>query len=311
MILSGDILPIQQTSIYSRITGNIQNIFVDIGDYVHRGKLLAVIDKSQYIQSVKLTEGQLKQAKANLENNKINYERLFALFEKGLTSQGEIDNAYTLVKVSEAQVQTAEANYDNARIQLGYCNITAPFSGYITKRHLDRGALVSSSSQNSIFILSDISKLKIMVNVPEKNITMLNDIKTVQETTDAYPGQTFEAVFQQIAQSVDLATRTMQAEIHIDNKENSLKPGMFAKVKIDLETHYDVLILSEQCVRKDEKGEFVFVVNNENTAIKNYVQTGIVSENKKEIVSGIKENDKIISVGQELVREEGKVKIVN
>lgn len=233
------------------------------------------------------------------------------MFEKGLTSQGEIDNAYTLVKVSEAQVQTAEANYDNARIQLGYCNITAPFSGYITKRHLDRGALVSSSSQNSIFILSDISKLKIMVNVPEKNITMLNDIKTVQETTDAYPGQTFEAVFQQIAQSVDLATRTMQAEIHIDNKENSLKPGMFAKVKIDLETHYDVLILSEQCVRKDEKGEFVFVVNNENTAIKNYVQTGIVSENKKEIVSGIKENDKIISVGQELVREEGKVKIVN
>lgn len=197
---SGDILAVQQTNIYSRVTGNIQKIYVDIGDYVHTGKLLALIDQSTFVQSVKQTEGLLNQAKASLENNKVYFERLRVLYEKGLTSKGDLDNSETLVKVTEAQVQTAEANYNNARLQLGYCSISAPFSGYITKRFLDQGSLVSSGTSNSIFILSNISKLKIMVSVLEKDIPLLENVKDVTVKTDAYPNEVFTGKFRKISQ---------------------------------------------------------------------------------------------------------------
>jgi len=307
---SGDILAVQQTNIYSRVTGNIQKMYADIGDYAPKGKLLATIDKSTLYQSVRQTEGLLNQAKATHENNKVNLERTQKLFDKGLTSQGDLDNAITLVKVSEAQVESAIANYNNASLQVGYCNITAPFSGYITKRFLDEGSLVSQGTSNSIYILSDISKLKILVNVLEKDIPKLENVKEVTVTTDAYPGEVFNAKFRKMAQAIDLSTRTMPLQVDIDNDKRILKPGMFAQIELLLETNYGSLIIPEQCVIKDDSGEFVFILNEESTAVKKYVQTGLKSDNKTEIISGINENDKVVSVGQQLIQENSKVKIV-
>ncbi|MCX6164035.1 MAG: efflux RND transporter periplasmic adaptor subunit [Ignavibacteriae bacterium] len=306
---SGDILAVQQTNIYSRVTGNIQRIYVDIGDYVTTGKLLALIDQSTFVQTVKQSEGLLNQAIASLENNKVNYQRLLILYEKGLTSKGDLDNAETLVKVTEAQVQTAEANYNNARLQLGYCSITAPFSGYITKRFLDQGSLVSSGTSNSIFILSNISKLKIMVSVLEKDIPLLENVKDVTVKTDAYPNEVFTAKFRKMSQSVDLSTRTMPVEVNLDNSDNMLKPGMFARLELILDKHNNVLIVPLQCVRKDDGGSFIYTVSEDNTAIKKYVQAGLQSNNKIEIESGLIDNDKVVSVGQELIKENSKVKI--
>jgi RND family efflux transporter MFP subunit len=306
---SGDILAIQQTNIYSRITGNIQKIYADIGDFVPGGKLLAVIDKSTLYQTVRQTEGLLNQAIANLDNNRVNYDRIQKLFEKGLTSQNELDNALTLVKVSEAQVESAKANYNNSLLQVNYCNIRAPFSGYITKRFLDEGSLVSQGTANSIFTLSDISKLKIIVNVLEKDIPKLDEVSEVKVTTDAYPDEVFTARYRKMAQAVDINTRTMPVQVDIDNTSRILKPGMFAKVELLLETHQGSLIIPEQCIRKDDKGEFVFVVSDDNTALKKYVVSGLNSANKTEIISGINESDKVVSVGQELIQENSKVKI--
>ncbi len=159
---TGDILAIEQTNIFSRVNGNIEKIFVDIGDYVNTGKLLAVIDKSIYAQNVKQIEGVYKVAVATSENDKINLERTKVLFEKGLASQSDYDNAKTKLDVSNAQVETAAANLQNAKIQMSYCNITAPFSGYITKKLLDRGTYVSATgaAQNTIFVLSGIKEIE-------------------------------------------------------------------------------------------------------------------------------------------------------
>jgi len=307
---SGDILAVQYANIYSRVTGNIERISAEIGDYVSQGKILAVIDKSSYIQTLRQTEGLLNQAKANLANNKTNLERTAELYNKGLSPKGDYDNAETLVKVAEAQVQTAEANYDNAALQLSYCNITAPFGGYITKRFLDRGTLVSSGTTNSIFAIADISRLKIMVNIPEKNISDVEYIRDVIISTDAYPNKEFHGKFRKISQSVDLSTRTMAAEVYFDNNEKLLKPGMFTKIEVLLETHSGALTLPSQCVMKDEKGNYVYSISQDNIAVKKYVQTGIQADNITEIVSGLDEKDKVISTGQELIKENSKVKIV-
>ena len=309
LTFSGDILAIQQTNIYSKVTGNILKIYAEIGDFVNSGKLIAQIDPSIFIQAVRQNEGLVNQAKANLENNKVNLARTQILFDKGLAPQGDLDNAATLVKVTEAQVQTAEANYSNAKLQLSYCNITAPFSGYITKRFLDQGSLVSSGTTNSIYILSNISKLKIIVSVLEKDISKLDDVKDVTLTTDAYPDKIFTAKFRKMSQSIDLNTRTMPVEVDIDNADNMLKPGMFARVSFLLDKHYNALIVPVQCVKTDESGSYIFTVTEDNSAVKKYIETGLKADNKVEIVSGLDDKERVVSVGQDLIKENSKIKI--
>jgi RND family efflux transporter MFP subunit len=309
LLFSGDMMAFQQANIYSRITGNIEKIYVDVGDFANTGKLLAEIDKSQYLQNVKQAEAQLNQYQATLENNRINLDRIKILYSKGLSSQVDLDNAVTQVRVSETQVAAAEANLTNANLQLGYCRITAPFSGYITKRFLDVGALVSSGTTNSIFILSDISRLKLIVSIPEKNLTSIDNIHSVDVLTDAYKDRVFSGEFKKISQSFDLNNRTMPAEIWVDNSDKLLKPGMFAKIEILLEKHTGVMLLPVQCIRNDDKGNYVFVVNDGQTAQKKYVQTGIAADNKAEITSGLDANDKVVFVGQELINDNSIVKI--
>lgn len=308
---SGDFLAREQTSIFSRVNGNIEKIFVDAGDYVSAGKILASIDKSTYRQTVKQTEGILKVAEATAENDRINLERTKLLFEKGLASQSDYDNARTKLDVSTAQVETAKANLENAMLQLGFCDIKAPFSGYITKKLLDRGTYVSATgaAQNTIFVLSDIRQLKIMVNVLERDLTLLNNVSEVKIKTDSYPDKVFSGRFNKISQAVDLSTRTMPVQIDIDNSNELLKPGMFAKVEIVLETKEGVMKLPEQCVINRDDKHYVYVIDENMTAGIKYVTPGITSNNETEITDGLNETDKVVKVGQELISDKAKVKI--
>ena len=307
---SGDILAIEQTNIFSRVNGNIEKIFVDAGDYVSSGKLLASIDKSLYTQNVKQIEGVLKVAEATAENDLINLERTKILFEKGLASQADFDNARTKLDISNAQVETAKANLQNSRIQLSYCDIRAPFSGYITKKLLERGTFVSATgaAQNTIFVLANIRKLKVMVNVLERDLPLLERVTDVNLKTDSYPDKIFKGRFNKISQSIDLGTRTMPAQVDIENSDELLKPGMFARVEIILNTKSDVMKLPSECVLKEADKHFVYVIE-DFTAVKKFVEIGISENNMTEIISGLNEGEKVVKIGQELISDKAKVKI--
>jgi RND family efflux transporter MFP subunit len=286
--------------------------YVDIGDYVTTGKLLSQIDNSTYIQTLKQSQGLLNQAKAGLENNKLNLERTKQLVEKGLSSQSDLDNAQMSVKVSEAQVETAEANVRNADLQVSYCNIRAPFSGYITKRLLDVGSYVSSTPQsnsNVIFILADTKVLKIMINVLEKDLPLLDKVEKVTMKTDSYPEDVFTGKIKRVSESLDLNTRTMVVEVDIDNKNNLLKPGMFANVDFILDVHNDVLILPVQTILKDDKGTFVYMMSPDSLAQKLYIEKGIEQNNQSEVISGLDDNSKIVVSGQELLKDGMRLRI--
>ncbi len=309
---TGDILPIQQANIYSRVSGNLQRMYVDQGDYAYNGKLLAEIDPTMFEQNVRQTEGLYKQAVATLENNKLNYERNKELFDKGLISQTDLDNSRTQYDVSEAQVETASANFKNAKTQLDYCSIRAPFSGFITKRVLDPGTYITTGVQNAnntIFTISNIDVLKVMVNVLEKDIPTLDEVKLAEVRVDAYPDEIFTARVQKISQSIDLSTRTMPTEIDIDNKKEMLKPGMFAKIDLIMQKDTNALTLPKQTVLKDDKGYFVYEINKDTIAVKKYVDVGIIEDNVYEIKNGLTDGEKVVSLGMELINDGSKVRL--
>jgi membrane fusion protein (multidrug efflux system) len=309
---TGDVQAIEQANIYSRVAGNIEKIYVNIGDYVRQGKLLASIDRSIYLQTLRQTDGLYKQAKATVENNRAIYERNKELYDKGLISKSDLDNARTTLSVSEAQVETALANFKNSQTTLSYCSITAPFSGYVTKRVLDRGSYVTvgGTTQSSvIFSISDITRIKVMVNVLEQDIPILDQVETATVTTGTYPGEEFSASVKKMSQQVDIGTRTMPVEIDIVNKDGKLKPGMFVNIELVIKKSDNALILPAQCVLKDEKGSFVYLVGSDSTAQSKYLQIGIQQDNNIEILSGLTDDDKVIFSGQGLLKNGMKVKI--
>ncbi|HKJ81217.1 MAG TPA: efflux RND transporter periplasmic adaptor subunit [Ignavibacteriaceae bacterium] len=311
--LTGDILPIQQANIYSKVSGNIEKIFVDIGDKVQKNQLLALVDATIYSQNAKQVHASYIQAKANYENAKLNYERNKTLLSQNLISQQDLDNSRTANDVAFAQSEAANANYSNALTQLSYCRITAPFSGYITKRFLDPGTYVTSSTSSSsstLFTLMDLNNLKAIINLPENDVPLIPQVIGIQVIADALPGKTFNAKLKKISEAVDLSTRTMAIEVDIENPGKSLKPGMFATINIVLGKKTNTTLLPNDVVLNDQNGDFVFVVNNDNTVNQKYVKLGIQHNNQDEILSGLNENDRIVFVGQTLIKNGSKVKIV-
>lgn len=310
--ITGDILPVQQATIYSKVSGNLQQIYADIGSYVHENQVIALIDTTIYVQNMKQAKANLAQAEATFQNNKSTFERNKSLFEQKLISRQDFDNARTAMDASKAQQEAALANYQNAATQLSYCKVTAPFSGVITKRLLDPGTYISTGGatvNSSIFVLMNTDKLKSLLNIPEKIVPALNSVLEIQVTADALPGQTFTAKLTKTSNAVDLSTRTMQVELLIENPNKSLKPGMFATFKLILEKKPNSLTLPKQVILNDETGNYVFVMQNDSIVNRRAIQNGITDNNRVEVLFGVSESDRLVFSGQTLLKDKMKVKI--
>ena len=155
---TGDVVAIQQAGIFSKVTGNLEKNFVEMGTEVRRDQILALIDTTELYQ-------QFQQASATYQNARSTHKRTKELFEQNLVARQDLDNAEATMKVSAA-------TFDAARTRLGYARITAPFAGFVTRRYLDAGALVTPNN-STLFTLMDLNTMKIIINVLERDITLV------------------------------------------------------------------------------------------------------------------------------------------
>jgi len=288
---NGDVVAIQQADIFSKVTGNLERIYTDMGNSVKRDQLLAVIDSTELYQQVQQTE-------ATYYNARISYTRNKKLFEQKLVAKQDLDNA-------EAQMKVALANYETAKTRLSYARITAPFSGVITKRFLDEGALVATSNA-TLYTLMDLDSVKVIVNVLEKDVPQISKGKTAKIVVDAFPGKEYEGVITRLSQAIDLSTRTMAIEVGVPNKEHNLKPGMYATVTLTISEHQNAVTVPTEAVLNDNNGTFVYALQN-NAAKRIPVQLGIERNSRTEILAGLSGDERVIVVGQQLVRDGGLV----
>ena len=288
---TGDVAPIQQVNIFSKVSGNLEKVYANMGTYVQKGQLLAQIDTTEIYQ-------QFQQMSATYQNAKLTFQRNNDLSEQNLIAKQDLDNA-------EAAMKVAGANFEAAKIRLDYARITAPFSGFITKRFLDPGALVTSNNA-TMFTLMDLNSMKIIVNVLEKDIPLIKIGKKGIITVDAFPGKEFHGTIARLSEAVDLSTRTMAVEIDIPNSDRLLKPGMFASVKLVVEERRNALTIPTQAILRDDKGYFVFIVNNK-SAQRVAVLPGTEQDTRTEVLSGLTGNENIITTGQQFVKDSGQI----
>jgi len=288
---NGDVMAIRQAGIFSKVSGNLERIYTDMGSTVRAGQLLATIDSTELYQ-------QYQQTNATYQNARLMYDRIRQLIEKNLSSKQDLDNA-------DAAMKVARANFEAAATRLSYARIVAPFSGIITKRFLDPGALVNANNA-TLFILMNLDRVKIIVSVPENDIQSVYQVRRAQVTFDAMPGKIFVGKVARFSDALNLSTRTMDIQIEIENSSHTIKPGMFAAVQMTVAEHNNAITIPTNALLKDDSGQYVFVLN-ENKAKSLRVRTGTELVERTEILSGLTGEEHVIVVGQQFVKEGGPV----
>jgi RND family efflux transporter MFP subunit len=283
----GDVLPLQQATIYSKVSGNLERNYVEMGTYVHCNQILALIDTTELFQ-------QYQQTNATFQNTFLLFERAKQLFERNLAAKQDVDNA-------EAAMKVAKANYDAAATHLSYAHILAPFNGFVTRRFLDAGALVNAST-STLFTMMYIDSVKIIVYVTERELSQMYHVRTAKVTLDALPNQEFIGYVSRFSEAIDLTTRTMPVEVDVPNRSRIIKPGMFATISFVVSERPDAITLSSNVLLIDDDGYFVFVSDTKK-AHKVRITAGNELNSHTEILTGLHGDEDVITTGQQFVKD--------
>ena len=287
----------------AKIPGYLKTIPVDKGDQVKEGALIADLEAPEL-------SADLARAKAELEVAELEYKRLSDSSKKApdLVVPQAVDNARAKLDVARASVERTEA-------LLRYVHITAPFAGTITRRMFDPGAFIpaaasGSASQNSAIVtLSDFTRVRVQVAIPELESALIKPELPVRVAVDGLAGKTFEGKITRFSYALDEATRTMLVESELPNPGLDLRPGMYATVRIGIEHKNDALLVPAEAVLVEKAGSSVFVPA-EGKAKKTRIQTGFNDGSNLEIVSGLKAEEPIILLGKRSLADGQPIKAV-
>jgi RND family efflux transporter MFP subunit len=319
-IFTGTLLPESQFTVAPKISGRLEKLFVNIGDEVKQGQLIAVLNDDEFAQAVDQARAELDVARANIEENRSTldlarreFERAKSLREKKIVSVAELDTAEAQYKtalarqkVAVAQVAQKEAELRTNEVRLAYTRIKASWengseSRVVGERFIDEGGMLTANSP--IVSIIDISCLKAVIHVIEKDYPRVKMGQRAVITTDAYPGRIFEGSIARIAPFLKEAARQARVEIDIPNPEGHLKPGMFVRVEIEFDRHDNATVIPVDSLVKSNGNWSIFIADRETMRAK-FVQVtpGIVSGTMAEIVepqiSGL-----VITVGQHLLED--------
>jgi RND family efflux transporter MFP subunit len=325
--VAGEFLPYQQIEVHGKVSGYIKKIFVDIGDRVHEGQTLAILEVPELDAQVQSAEAsvrhnseEISRAEEEVSRAKASHEALHAASTRlqqaaatrpGLVAQQEIDDAVAKDRSSEAQVAAAQAALSAAREQLAvaranraqvtalleYSHITAPFDGIVTWRYADTGALVQAGTSNTnaqpVVKLSEVDILRLRIPVPESVASLVHDGEpadvTVQATKEHFVGTVIR-----FTDSLDRSTRSMQVEVDVANKDYKLEPGMYANVVLQIEHRPDALTIPVQAVTRGNGKASVLLVNAHNRVEHRQILTGIEEPSRVEVLSGLNQGDRVI-----------------
>ncbi|WP_066589542.1 efflux RND transporter periplasmic adaptor subunit [Sphingomonas pruni] len=231
LTLPATLQALQSAPIYARTSGYIRKWFVDIGDTVGRGQLLAVIDAPEVDQQLAAARADLQTARANQQLAATTATRWQTMLGKDAVSKQETDEKVGDLAAKSAVANAARANVSRLQYQQGFTRLTAPFAGVVTTRSTDIGALVTAGSAASapLFTVSDVSKIRAFVKVPQAYSAQVHPGMEVQLTLPEYPGRTFKAVMTRSADAVDTSSGTVLVELLADNGDRALKPGAYSQ----------------------------------------------------------------------------------
>ncbi len=300
--------------------GQVKKIFFEMGDRVKANQIIALMDSDsaskaydQRKAALEVIELSLERARLQREAKKAEYEKIAALYEKKLISQKEYEKVETDYKESEvaymlhqAELSQKIAELKQAELMMQDTEIRVPFSGYIGNRYVEAGSIVSANTPLALLI--SIDKVKVQIDVDEKDLILLGEGMPTLVYVDSFPNRIFEGVIERISPILDSNTHLGKVFIVINNEDNLLRPGMSAKIKMVIKSRMNALIVPVSAIINKEGNDIVFIAH-EGKAIERKIKVGVIDESRAEIFQGVEEGEWVIVSQQHLLNDGMKINV--
>jgi len=311
LILPGDVQPYINATIYAQISGYVRNWLVDIGTPVKAGQLLAQIDPRSYQAVLDQAKGQLARDQATLAGAQVDLQRYQGLLAVNAIARQTADDEAATVGTDKGIVEADKANVETAQINLNYTRIVAPFDGVVTSRSLDVGqlVLVGTPGATPLFTVTDETKLRIYVRVPQTDAGAVTGGMTATFTVPELPGHNFTAKLAASADAVVSSSGTQLLQFQVDNREGLIKPGDYAEMHFAIPGTPGAVHVPATALMFRDQGMIVATVDDKSRVRLKVVTVRRDLGTNVEVSSGLSLSDRVIDNPPDAIREGDLVKV--
>ena len=305
LTFSANLDPVWSADISPKIDSRLDKLFVDEGDVVKKGQILAQMDVLELSAQIYQLEGLLYEAMAESNDAAVDYERNQKLYAQDAISKKDLDNSRYRREMTQGRHTAAQGGLKALKERLDAATIRAPRDGIITRRHVYAGYYVKSGSP--IISMADTGTLLAKADISEGQITSIAMGAEAEIAVSAYKDKMFSGNVTRISPLADLPARTFKTEISVPNSMNELRAGMFATLHIKGTIRDNVIVIPQTAIVMREDQKTVYIVNNENVVQQVLLVTGAIENDMVEIISGLSEGDIIVTSGQNKLRQGVKI----
>ena len=322
---SANIQPYQQVDLSFKSSGYLASIRqvrdanghtrnIDLGDYVPKGTVLATVQPDDYREKVDQAKASLARSQAENERATLSFDRISKLFAVGAATKPDYDDANAQLQSTAAAVANSKAQVAEAQIALNYCDLKAPFDGWVLKRSVDVGTFVGPATNG--FTLADTRSVKAVFGVPDTAIGQVKLGSPQSITTEALPGS-FSGHITSISAAADAKSRVYSVEVRIDNQDNRLKAGMIATISIGGgRPNTRVMVVPLTAVVRspgNPNGFAVFLTEGIGDSPKVHTQDVTLGDtygNSIAVLSGLTDKDRVVTSGTNMIKNGDQVRVI-
>jgi len=302
---TGTVEPVNKVSVAAQVDGQLQKIFIKEGQHVLKGDPLMRIDPAPFKQRVAQAQAQLSQDQDSMKYAKAQASRYAELVSKGAAAQADSDQTDTAFKTASAKVDADKAALEQAKIDLGYTNITAPLSGKVGAFQVNEGAIVKKN-ETVLITVNQIVPINVRFSVPEKYISKIRTAQhagPVQVIADPEGVRKASGTLTFVDNTVNSDTGMIMLKAEFPNKDDSLWPGEFASTTLIVGQQKDAVVIPVAAVMSGQDGKFVYVVGADNRASVRKVTVGTMQGDSCVISEGLAAGDTVVTDGQMLLKD--------
>jgi len=308
----GSVTAFNTVSLKTRIDGQITQVNFVEGQDVKEGELLIQIDPRPYQVALEQAQANLQRDEAQLNNAKVQYERMKALYAGGVIAKQDLDTQEASFGQYEGTIAADKAAIDNAKLNLAYTRITSPINGRIGLRQVDIGNYVTAASGSSMAVITQMHPISIIFTLPEDQLqavrermqkgTLQVDVYSRDDQSKLSTGKLLT-----IDNLIDPTTGTAKFKAVFENPDNNLWPNQFVNVHLLLETRKDAITAPVSAIQRGPQGTFVYLVDDGNTVEVRPVQLALTQGNTVVIASGLQAGERVVTDGQEKLQAGSRV----
>lgn len=293
-------------TVSAKISGRIEQVLVQEGQEVKAGDPLLRLESVELNNSVRQAGDGVRKAQASYDLALNDYNRYQALFDKGIISAQQLDNAKAKFKAAEADLSSAAASRSSAEQQSSYAVITAPVDGVVANKTATVGQVVSPGS--ALMTVQDLHQVYAVVNVEQKDLGRVKVGQTGKVTLDAYPGKVFEGTVEVMNPEAGSASRMFRTKLKLDNSSGELKAGMFASVELVTGGKAQVLEIPQAAVVQKQDQYFVFTLEN-GKAVRHPIEIGEINGSTIAVKAGLQPGSQVIITGANRLKDGDSVRV--